>query len=282
MSWNLFGVHGMGMMNLNPAGITFPPNAHQQIVTMHQNAQQLAAQHHQQQQQQVIKCEPQAQQQQVIKREPTVPSSMAPGSQQQQQSNSSNNNTNSTPATPAASNKKTSAAQNMEFLATVPNKDLLEEMKVQNQAIVHKTITNGTPDGKQLMIRHYRCNRHRHQEKCPYKMLAIQSDDATFKVFKSGDHNHAVVPSGGQRTNWIPMQTVRTADELETLRQGQRVTVHKTTFHGKNRHFRCNRHRHNERCMFKLLAVTENTGVINVFRSGEHNHPIQQISNCVY
>jgi hypothetical protein len=27
-------------------------------------------------------------------------------------------------------------------------------------------------------------------------MLAIQSDDATFKVFKSGDHNHAVVPSG--------------------------------------------------------------------------------------
>lgn len=30
------------------------------------------------------------------------------------------------------------------------------------------------------------------------------------------------------------------------------------------------------------LAVTENPGVINVFRSGEHNHPIQQISNCVY
>jgi hypothetical protein len=46
------------------------------------------------------------------------------------------------------------AAQNMEFLATVPNKDLLEEMKVQNQAIVHKTITNGTPDGKQQMIRY--------------------------------------------------------------------------------------------------------------------------------
>ncbi|CAK5012667.1 unnamed protein product [Meloidogyne enterolobii] len=88
--------------------------------------------------------------------------------------------------------------------------------------------------------------------------------------------------AGGQRTSWIPHATVRTADELETLRQGQRVTVHKTTFHGKNRHFRCNRHRHNERCMFKLLAVTENNGTINVFRSGEHNHPIQQISNCVY
>lgn len=100
----------------------------------------------------------------------------------------------------------------MEFVATIQNKDLLEELKVQSQAIVHKTITNGTPDGKQQMIRclniyflkiffkyfqrHYRCNRHRHQEKCPFKMLAIQSEDTTFKVFKSGEHNHAVVPSG--------------------------------------------------------------------------------------
>lgn len=102
----------------------------------------------------------------------------------------------------------------MEFMATVQNKDLLEELKVQSQAIVHKTITNGTPDGRQQMIRcflrdfeqqkifffkifrHYRCNRHRHQEKCPFKMLAIQSDDGTFKVFRSGEHNHAVVPSG--------------------------------------------------------------------------------------
>jgi hypothetical protein len=32
----------------------------------------------------------------------------------------------------------------------------------------------------------------------------------------------------------------------------------------------------------RRLAVTENSGVISVFRSGEHNHPIQQISNCVY
>uniref|UniRef100_A0A915N7Q9 Uncharacterized protein n=1 Tax=Meloidogyne javanica TaxID=6303 RepID=A0A915N7Q9_MELJA len=213
-------------------------------------------------------------------REPAAPT-MAPSAGVQQQSNSSNN---SASAAAAAGNKKseTAAAQNMEFMATVQNKDLLEELKVQSQAIVHKTITNGTPDGRQQMIRHYRCNRHRHQEKCPFKMLAIQSDDGTFKVFRSGEHNHAVVPSGGQRTSWIPHATVRTADELETLRQGQRVTVHKTTFHGKNRHFRCNRHRHNERCMFKLLAVTENNGTINVFRSGEHNHPIQQISNCVY
>lgn len=41
----------------------------------------------------------------------------------------------------------------MEFMATVQNKDLLEELKVQSQAIVHKTITNGTPDGRQQMIR---------------------------------------------------------------------------------------------------------------------------------
>uniref|UniRef100_A0A914M4V7 Uncharacterized protein n=3 Tax=Meloidogyne TaxID=189290 RepID=A0A914M4V7_MELIC len=272
MSWSLFS--GMGMVNFNPA-MGFPPNAHQ-IVTMQQNAQQLAAQ--QQQQQQQAQQQQQQQQQQVIKREPAAPT-MAPSAGVQQQSNSSNN---SASAAAAAGNKKTAAAQNMEFMATVQNKDLLEELKVQSQAIVHKTITNGTPDGRQQMIRHYRCNRHRHQEKCPFKMLAIQSDDGTFKVFRSGEHNHAVVPSGGQRTSWIPHATVRTADELETLRQGQRVTVHKTTFHGKNRHFRCNRHRHNERCMFKLLAVTENNGTINVFRSGEHNHPIQQISNCVY
>uniref|UniRef100_A0A915MD16 Uncharacterized protein n=1 Tax=Meloidogyne javanica TaxID=6303 RepID=A0A915MD16_MELJA len=166
-------------------------------------------------------------------REPAAPT-MAPSAGVQQQSNSSNNSASAAAAAAAA-------AQNMEFMATVQNKDLLEELKVQSQAIVHKTITNGTPDGRQQMIRHYRCNRHRHQEKCPFKMLAIQSDDGTFK--------------------------------------GQRVTVHKTTFHGKNRHFRCNRHRHNERC---ILAVTENNGTINVFRSGEHNHPIQQISNCVY
>lgn len=219
-----------------------------------------------------------------MKREPQAAPLAPPAAPQQQQPAST---TNSASAAAAAA----AAAQNMEFLTTIQNKELLEELKVQSQAIVHKTITNGTGDGKQQMIRHYRCNRHRHQEKCPFKMLAIQSEDGTFKVFKSGDHNHAVVPSGrapscraqgGQRTNWIPMQTVRTADELETLRQSQRVTVHKTTFHGKNRHFRCNRHRHNERCMFKLLAVTENSGVISVFRSGEHNHPIQQISNCVY
>ncbi|KAF7636122.1 hypothetical protein Mgra_00004382 [Meloidogyne graminicola] len=188
MSWNLFS--GMGMMNFNPGAIPFP--AHQQIVTMQQNAQQLAAQ----QQQQQASQQQQQQQQQVIKREPTVPSSMAPQlSGGQQQSNSSNN---SASAAAAAGNKKseTAAAQNMEFVATIQNKDLLEELKVQSQAIVHKTITNGTPDGKQQMIRHYRCNRHRHQEKCPFKMLAIQSEDTTFKVFKSGEHNHAVVPSG--------------------------------------------------------------------------------------
>lgn len=279
MSWNhLFG----GMMNFNPGGLPFPANAHQ-IVTMQQNVQQgLTAAQHQQQQQQMkreqqptmVVGQPQQQQQQI--QQPP---------QQQQAQPSSNVNAASAAAAAAA------AAQNMEFMATIQNKDLLEELKVASQAIVHKTITNGLGDGKQQMIRHYRCNRHRHQEKCPFKMLAIQSEDTTFKVFKSGDHNHAVVPSGrapscrgpgGQRTNWIPMQTVRTADELETLRQAQRVTVHKTTFHGKNRHFRCNRHRHNERCMFKLLAVTENTGVISVFRSGEHNHPIQQITNCVY
>lgn len=279
MSWNLFS--GMGMMNFNPGAIAFPPNAHQQIVTMQQNAQQLAAQQQAQQQQ---AQQQQQQHQQVIKREPTAPSMAPQMTGGQQQSNSSNNSASAAAAAAAA-------AQNMEFMATVQNKDLLEELKVQSQAIVHKTITNGTPDGKQQMIRHYRCNRHRHQEKCPFKMLAIQSEDTTFKVFRSGEHNHAVVPSGrapscraqgGQRTNWIAHATVRTADELETLRQGQRVTVHKTTFHGKNRHFRCNRHRHNERCMFKLLAVTENNGTINVFRSGEHNHPIQQISNCVY
>jgi hypothetical protein len=41
----------------------------------------------------------------------------------------------------------------MEFMATIQNKDLLEELKVASQAIVHKTITNGLGDGKQQMIR---------------------------------------------------------------------------------------------------------------------------------
>jgi hypothetical protein len=42
----------------------------------------------------------------------------------------------------------------IKFLTTIQNKDLLEELKVQSQAIVHKTITNGTSDGKQQMIRY--------------------------------------------------------------------------------------------------------------------------------
>uniref|UniRef100_A0A1I8B3C6 FLYWCH-type domain-containing protein n=1 Tax=Meloidogyne hapla TaxID=6305 RepID=A0A1I8B3C6_MELHA len=170
----------------SPGAIAFPPNAHQQIVTMQQNAQQLAAQQQAQQQQ---AQQQQQQHQQVIKREPTAPSMAPQMTGGQQQSNSSNNSASAAAAAAAA-------AQNMEFMATVQNKDLLEELKVQSQAIVHKTITNGTPDGKQQMIRHYRCNRHRHQEKCPFKMLAIQSEDTTFKVFRSGEHNHAVVPSG--------------------------------------------------------------------------------------
>ncbi|KAL3102243.1 hypothetical protein niasHS_003652 [Heterodera schachtii] len=264
------------MMSGFNGGIAFPPNA--QIVSVHQN---LAQQQQQQQQQ----SQQQPQQQQQIKREApggdamgAVGTTAISGSGNTSGSSSANSSAASAAAAAAA------AAASMEFLTTIASKDLLEELKVRSQAIVHKTISNGT-DGKQL-IKHYRCNRHRHQEKCPFKMLAIQSEDGTFRVYKSGDHNHAVVPSGratgNPRTNWIPMQTVTTAEELETLRQAQRVTVHKTTFHGKNRHFRCNRHRHNERCMFKLLAVTENNGVITVFRSGEHNHPIQQISNCVY
>uniref|UniRef100_A0A183C4V3 FLYWCH-type domain-containing protein n=1 Tax=Globodera pallida TaxID=36090 RepID=A0A183C4V3_GLOPA len=268
-SWNhLFGGM-MSQVGFNPGGIAFPPNA--QIVSVQQNLAQ--QQQHQQQQQQ------QSQQQQ-IKREAPGDAMGAVGTTSSGTTSGGGSSANSSAASAAAA--AAAAAASMEFLTTIATKELLEELKVQSQAIVHKTISNGT-DGKQL-IKHYRCNRHRHQEKCPFKMLAIQSDDGTFRVYKTGDHNHAVVPSGratgNPRTNWIPMQTVRTTEELETLRQAQRVTVHKTTFHGKNRHFRCNRHRHNERCMFKLLAVTENNGVISVFRSGEHNHPIQQISNC--
>uniref|UniRef100_A0A914I5K5 FLYWCH-type domain-containing protein n=1 Tax=Globodera rostochiensis TaxID=31243 RepID=A0A914I5K5_GLORO len=245
-SWNhLFGGM-MSQVGFNPGGIAFPPNA--QIVSVQQNLAQ--QQQHQQQQQQ------QSQQQQ-IKREAPGDGMGAVGTTSSGTA-SGGSSANSSAASAAAA--AAAAAASMEFLTTIATKELLEELKVQSQAIVHKTISNGT-DGKQL-IKHYRCNRHRHQEKCPFKMLAIQSDDGTFRVYKTGDHNHAVVPSGratgNPRTNWIPMQTVRTTEELETLRQAQRVTVHKTTFHGKNRHFRCNRHRHNERCMFKLLAVTEN------------------------
>lgn len=43
----------------------------------------------------------------------------------------------------------------MEFLTTIASKELLEELKVQSQAIVHKTISNGA-EGKQVSIEFFK------------------------------------------------------------------------------------------------------------------------------